>query len=293
VDGSVVGKRGVHGGQPMTSHACIAWDDSGKAYTGGTNSKIYLWDGAGSRQATGTLGGHGKGFICSIIWKEGKLYSGGKDGFVVVTDTASGEVTSKVEFGSLIRAIDTFNGHMVVGTRDGNIWMCGDDGINLHKVMESHSDGEVWGLAVGTGNILVTTADDNQIKAWDVANKCCIGTGKISEEDRRVRCGASSLSKKPASKCARAVAINSSTGHVAVGCNDGTLTIRNSIQDLDGKVAENRDSHQWIEAMNFSPCGQYLAVGSHDNKIRVYNAEYNLHGTCDAHQSFITSVDWS
>jgi WD40 repeat protein len=161
VDGSIVGKKGLHGSHSMTSHACIAWDDAGNAYTGATNSLIYVWDGAGSRQATKTIEGHGKGFICSIIWRAGKLYSGGKDGNVLVTDTASGSVTATIEFGCLIRAIDVNTPNMVVGTRDGNIWCCNDDGSNKRKVMESHSDGEVWGLAVGTGNVLITTADDN------------------------------------------------------------------------------------------------------------------------------------
>jgi len=30
---------------------------------------------------------HGKGFIGAIQWEAGRLYSGGKDGMVIVTDT--------------------------------------------------------------------------------------------------------------------------------------------------------------------------------------------------------------
>jgi WD40 repeat protein len=73
------------------------------------------------------------------------------------------------------------------------------------------------------------------------------------------------------------------------------MSVRSSINELDTTVTENRDSKQWIEAMSYSPCGKYLAVGSHDNRIRVYNVEsgYSLHGTCSQHNSFITSVDWS
>jgi microtubule-associated protein-like 6 len=36
-------------------------------------------------------------------------------------------------------------------------------------------------------------------------------------------------------------------------------------------VATNKDSQEWIEAMEYSPDGSKLAVGSHDNKIYVYD----------------------
>lgn len=46
--------------------------------------------------------------------------------------------------------------------------------------------------------------------------------------------------------------------------------------------------------MAYSPDGSMLAVGSHDNKIYIYNATtYKLVGTCAKHSSFIVSVDWS
>ena len=46
--------------------------------------------------------------------------------------------------------------------------------------------------------------------------------------------------------------------------------------------------------MNYSPDGKYLAVGSHDNNIYIYETQnYTLAGTLKGHNSFIVSVDWS
>lgn len=47
--------------------------------------------------------------------------------------------------------------------------------------------------------------------------------------------------------------------------------------------------------MAYSPDGSKLAVGSHDNKIYVYDVGdgYKKLGALDKHNSFITSVDWS
>lgn len=46
----------------------------------------------------------------------------------------------------------------------------------------------------------------------------------------------------PDSQCARAVAVNPKNGHVAVGHNDGTLTIRASVKALASVAHTKRDS---------------------------------------------------
>ena len=74
----------------------------------------------------------------------------------------------------------------------------------------------------------------------------------------------------------------------------GKVSIR--IKDnLDKKIASLKDAEEWNEVMKYSPCGKYLAVGSHDNKVYIYNVEenYKLHGTFSKHNSFVTAIDWT
>ena len=100
--------------------------------------------------------------------------------------------------------------------------------------MEGHSDGEVWGLGLAGPDHVVTSGDDNKIKAWNINTRKCEASGTISSESRKApRGGASSLTELPDSQCARAVAVNPVNGYVAVGHNDGTLTIRQSATKLD------------------------------------------------------------
>jgi echinoderm microtubule-associated protein-like 1/2 len=92
--------------------------------------------------------------------------------------------------------------------------------------------------------------------------------------------------------------MNPCNGNIAVGHNDGTLTIRESENALNTILATFNDSREWIEAIQFSPDGDKLAVGSHDNNIYIYAVDlptstYTLAGKCAKHNSFIVSVDWS
>jgi WD40 repeat protein len=73
--------------------------------------------------------------------------------------------------GILIRAIDVIGTNALVGCRNGNIYQVDLNTQSKQVIMESHSDGEVWGLAIVDQDTVVTTGDDNQIKAWSVSKR--------------------------------------------------------------------------------------------------------------------------
>lgn len=49
---------------------------------------------------------------------------------------------------------------------------------------------------------------------------------------------------------------------------------------------------EWIECMEWSPDGRYLAVGSHDNMIYIFEGT-SIKFTLRGHSSFIVAMDWS
>ena len=227
-------EKGLFGDGAMTSFSCCVFDQDGLCYTGGANSKIYVWEG---RNYKTSVAAHKGGFICALKWADGKLYSGGKDGNVVITNCATLEVEKSFNFGCLIRAIDVDHQKALVGLRDGTIFHLDIESQNKNTIMESHSDGEVWGLASSDDTHILTTADDNKIKLWNLSSRKCEATGVISTEKRKAaRGGASSLSPFPDSQCARSVAHNPSTGHIALGHNDGTVTVRSGQNTLDDTI---------------------------------------------------------
>ena len=122
--GALSYKKGIFGKQPRTSFACITSDDKGSAFAGAANSLIYQWQGNSIKK---TFCPHDKGFVGAIMWNNGLLYSGGKDGKVFITDTESGDTIKGFDFGVLPRAIDYHDGNFVVGLRSGSIIECNVD----------------------------------------------------------------------------------------------------------------------------------------------------------------------
>jgi WD40 repeat protein len=109
--------------------------------------------------------------------------------------------------------------------------------------------------------------------------------------------------------CVRSVAWHPDGTSLAVGTIAGKVHVY-ELYSYKGQyrltcIKELDIRNEWISDLKYSPCtpddpsgGRYLAVGSHENAVDIYdtkkpNAEYELAGTCRGHSSFITHLGWS
>ena len=93
--------------------------------------------------------------------------------------------------------------------RDGTILTMNLGTQDKKTIMQGHSDGEVWGLAMGDDSTVFTSGDDNKIFCWNIDSRVAKSKGVISNTDRKApKGGASSLTDLADSKCARAIAFN-------------------------------------------------------------------------------------
>ena len=183
---------------------------------------------------------------------------------------------------------------MLVGTRNGTITEFDLSSEDSKVLMQGHHTGEAWGLDVFDGCV-VTSGDDNRIMVWDPANRVATDSTIVNPEERGAKKNkASSQSDLPASQQSRAIAFNPTLNHIAAGANDGSITVR-SLYDIQIIAHELTNSKQWIEALEFSPCGKYLAAGSHDNYIYIYDAEadYDQVAKLKGHTAAVTNIDWA
>jgi hypothetical protein len=61
-------------------------------------------------------------------------------------------------------------------------------------------------------------------------------------------------------------------------------------------VTKGQEEKEWISDIKYSPDGKQLAIGSHDNKIYLYDATkgYAYKGIkCEAHNSYIAHFDYA
>jgi len=106
-------------------------------------------------------------------------------------------------------------------------------------------------------------------------------------------------------QCCRALAYLPTGDALVCGRNDGSVVVLDTtFASVDGTLPtkfELRDRQQWIQVLKFDPSGGFLAVGSHDNFIDIYDTvglmeraePPALLATCRGHSSFIKHLDWS
>lgn len=296
-NGQLSQEKGLFGAQgAQTNMTSVQWFSDNTAVTGGANGMLYHWQGRDLKKAVQVHAPNQAIHALAIV--NDVILSGGKDNKIIVLDK-NFQKTKEINAGSCPKSLDHQGSNILAGLRDGSIKEFAASG-SATTLMESHSDGEVWGLAIDPSNpnVIVTSADDNRIKAWDTTQRRCIGSGTIDSargEERKAGAGASTMANTTQNQQARSVAIHPQNGHVAVGHNDGRITVRAGVRSLDNIAFTLRDPKEWIEVIRYSPDGSKLAVGSHDNSIYIYNVSqnYKLVHKLSKHSSYIISLDWS
>ncbi|MDR3736608.1 MAG: hypothetical protein P4L10_13875 [Acidobacteriaceae bacterium] len=273
-----------HGAQTFS---CVTFDDKGTCYAGGANGKVYVFKG---NSKAGEFVAH-TGMIHSINWVDGKLLTGGADRVLCVWEDL--KKVDAIKMDDIPRALDKRGDSILAGLRNGTVAIV-SGGKVASEVMHSHHEGEIWGLDVieEKGEIL-TTCDDNKIMRWNVKDRKNNGIYKFTTKVERRKMGASTMSKYPDSQCMRAICYNAKTSEVAIANNYGSVQIR-ALDKLDVAIHELEVCNRWIEFMCYSPNGNYLAVGGHDNVITIFQVpSYTPKGKLTAHKSSILSIDWS
>lgn len=104
------------------------------------------------------------------------------------------------------RAMDLYKDQLCLGMKNGHIEVLEyqKEGAKPRIVMNTHCDGEVWGLATVTledgSSRIVTSADDNKILAYNPVTRKCIGEGTVyhgKKIKKKMKHSASSMSKQP------------------------------------------------------------------------------------------------
>ncbi|XP_074005788.1 echinoderm microtubule-associated protein-like 1 isoform X2 [Numenius arquata] len=278
---SLIKKQGLFEKQEKPKFVlCVTFSGNGDTITGDSSGNILVWGKGTNRISHAVQGAHEGGIFALCMLRDGTLVSGGGKDRKLISWNGNYQKLHKTEipeqFGP-IRTVAEGKGDVVLIGTTRNFVLQGTLSGDFFPITQGHTD-ELWGLAVHSSKPqFFTCGHDKHITLWDATTHRPIWN-KIIEDP------------------AQSSGFHPSASVVAVG----TLTGRWFVFDTETKdlVTVHTDGNEQLSVMRYSPDGNFLAIGSHDNCIYIYSVsengrKYTRIGKCSGHSSFITHLDWS
>uniref|UniRef100_A0A8C8LRB8 EMAP like 3 n=1 Tax=Oncorhynchus tshawytscha TaxID=74940 RepID=A0A8C8LRB8_ONCTS len=290
--GSLTKKQGIFGKYKKPKFIqCFVFSLTGDVLTGDSEGNILTWGkspgdvktlGKGAKETfqimRQTRAHDGSVFTLCMLQGGALLSGGGKDRKIIrwSADLAPERECEVKDFGAVRCIADVDGEELLVGTTRNAI-LRGTFSDGFVAIVQGHVD-EMWGLATHPSqDVFLTCGHDRLVCVWN------------TEEHKLDWCTTLEEYGLCADFCPNGAV-------VSVGLSTG----RWLVLDLQTKdiVSDYTDGNEQLSVMRYSTDGSFLAVGSHDNFIYIYNVtesgrRYSRYGKCNGHSSFITHLDWS
>lgn len=292
---STEAKKCLFGKCPQDTLVC-GLSFNNQLIVGTQGGSVYVVNG---NQISDTTKSHTKPVTCLALFQQGFI-SGGMDKLLVVWNREcspqysynSDECLKYINNVENTRVggtngIDVRGNKIVVGTKKCNIFEITVNDKTIKSavmVAEGHSACEVWGCSANPcdPSTIVSVGDDKEMYLWDIRTKL---PRKIFHLPGSSRC----IDFHPTDGIL-AIGLNGGDGKTDCG---GFMVI--NIKTLSTIILVKKISAKNVTSIKYSPDGKYLAVGSKDSSLYMYDVKnrYTLLYKFAKGASFVSQCDFS
>uniref|UniRef100_A0A1B6C405 Uncharacterized protein n=2 Tax=Clastoptera arizonana TaxID=38151 RepID=A0A1B6C405_9HEMI len=260
---------------------CLAFTQTGDVLSGDSNGNIIIW-GRGTNTISRIVRNIHEGSVFTIcVLKEGSIVSGGgKDGRLMQFDhnlEPTGFEAQIAEHLGGVRTLSEGRGSQLLVGSTRNCILVGSLNMGFSPAVLGHTD-ELWALTAHPSlSQFLTAGYDKIVQLWDSMAKSVVWSKDIAEQ-------------------AQSASFSPDGSVIVIGCIMGRWLVMDS--ETREVYSVHTDGAEPIQIVKYSPDARYLALGSRDNNIYIYQVgedmrKYSRVGRCVGHSSFITHLDWS
>ena len=256
----------------------VTYTEKGMCLIGDDKGEIRIYDGEKKKHTLSINHGSIQNLTTSNQFH--KIYVSTSENYVYIfKDSGDYDKLDKFIMNSIVKSLDVNEDEdIVMGLKNGDIIIKHyKDKNQIEEVfLKTHSVGEVGGVVFVPDSRAVSSGGDNQILVWNLRSKKCENYSLINEVRPIYESDSLKKFSFPPSNRSSCISYNKSKGHIAIGIDDGSISIRAGIKNLSNKVVLDFSvGKKKVVELKYTNYGDLLLASCESGELTLMNCNNN------------------